>query len=402
MLRRAFLPCLLTVTAAVAAGEWSQWRGPERDGISPETGLLEKWPEGGPEVVFESDGLGAGYSSYAFSGNLLFTQGQRDGKQYLIALDSKTGAKKWEREHGSPYSNNRGSGPRGTPVVDGDRVYAIGGDGNLICAKTADGSVVWQVNLLDRFGGSNIRWGMSESPLIDGERLIANAGGRGAGVVAFHKATGKVLWKSQSDEAGYSSAVPAEVGGVRMYVVLTGEAAIGLRAENGELLWRYEPVANRTANIATPIVDDNQVFVSSDYGTGCALLQLIPQGGGVQAEEVYFNRDMRNHYSSSVLVDGYLYGYSSRILTAMDFETGEVAWRDRAVGKGQVIYADGRLYLLSEDGVVGMAKATPDGYEEISRFEIGRGDYPTWTLPAINDGLLYIRDQDVLAAYKVK
>ena len=401
--QRPILVTLLGVmTVAAAAAEWHQWRGPARDGISSETGLLEQWPEGGPEQVFEVEGLGAGYSSFAFAGDLLFTQGQYDSKQYLMAFNRKTGDMAWEGEHGSIYTDRRGSGPRGTPVIDGDRVYASGGDGNLVCAKHATGDVVWQVNLLDRFGGSNIRWGISESPLIDGDQLVANAGGPGAGVVALNKMTGKLIWKSQSDEAGYSSAIPAEIGGVRMYVLLTGEAAIGVRADNGELLWRYEAVSNRTANIATPIVTGNQVFVSSDYGTGCALLQLNPQGGGVQAEEVYFSRDMRNHYSSSVLVDGYLYGYSSRILTAMKLETGEVAWRDRAVGKGQVIYADGRLYMLGEDGVVGMAKATPEGYQEISRFEIGRGDFPTWTLPAINDGLLYLRDQDVLMAYRIR
>ena len=393
---------LASLTTYLLSADWNQWRGPARDGLSTETDLLAEWPENGPELLFEASGLGSGYSSFAFSGERMFTQGQKNGKQFLIALDSESGTILWETEHGSTYSNNRGSGPRGTPVLDGDRVYALGGDGSLVCALQADGKIIWQIDLLKRFGGRNTSWGLSESPLIDGDRLIVNAGGPGAGVVALNKATGKALWRSQDDEAGYSSAVPAEVGGIRHYVLLTGEGAVGLRAEDGELLWRYGRVSNSTANVATPIVRGDRVFVSSDYGTGGALLQLKASGGGVVAEEVYFTREMRNHYSSSVLIGDTLYGFSSRILTAMQFATGEVLWQDRSVGKGQVIFADGRLYLLGEDGVVGMAEATPEAYREISRFEIGREDFPTWTLPVIHDGRLWLRDQDTLFSYLIR
>jgi outer membrane protein assembly factor BamB len=233
--------------------------------------------------------------------------------------------------------------------------------------------------------------------------VIVNAGARGASILALDKNNGNVIWKSQSDEAGYSSAVISEAGGLRQYVVLTGEAAVGVSAENGELFWRYERVSNRTANIATPIVAGDHVFVSSDYGTGCALLKLSREGNRIKADEVYFNRDMRNHYSSSVLVGDYLYGYSSSILTAMRFATGEVAWRDRSVGKGQVIVAEGRLYLFGENGVAGLAEATPAGYREISRFEIARtSNLPTWALPAIAGGKLYLRDQGTLYSYDIR
>ena len=388
--------------SAFAAAEWTQWRGPARDGKSTETDLLEKWPAGGPKLLWKVESIGEGYASYAVAGGKLFTQGQKDGRQFLIAIDAKTGKTLWELRHGETYGNNRGNGPRGTPTIDGDRVYALGADGNLICAATATGQKIWEVNLLAKFGGSNIKWGLSESPLIDGEKLIVNAGGPGASVVALKKSDGSLIWKSESDEAGYSSAVIAEVGGIKMYVLLTGEAAIGLRADTGKLLWRYTRVSNSTANIATPIVRGDLVFVSTDYGTGCALLKLMPVSGGIEAKEIYFNRDMRNHYSSSVLVDGYLYGFSSSILTCMKLDTGEVVWQDRSVGKGQVIFADGRLYMLSENGVVGMAEATPAGYKEISRFEIGKGNYPTWTLPVIVDGVMYLRDQVQLSAYDVR
>jgi outer membrane protein assembly factor BamB len=208
-----------------------------------------------------------------------------------------------------------------------------------------------------------------------------------------------VLWKSQSEEAAYSSPILATVGNVKQLIVFTASSVLGLRADNGERLWRYDPVANRTANVATPIFHDNHVFVSSDYGTGCALLKLSPGGG---ATEVYFNREMRNHHASSILVDGVLYGFSSAVLTAMKLMTGEVLWRDRSVGKGSLTYADGLLFLLSEGGVLGLAEASPKGYQELARFTLPeRSDRPTWAHPVIASGRLYVRDQDRLFAFAV-
>ena len=393
---------LSIVLLPLASAEWNQWLGPDRDGKSTESGLLASWPESGPEKVWQVESLGEGYSSLSFANGSLFTQGVKAGKQYLIAIDAETGEIEWETQHGRPYSNRRGGGPRGTPTVDGDRVYALGGDGNLICADASTGAKIWEKHLLKTYRARNINWGISESPLVDGNRLVVNAGGRGASIVALDKATGDELWKTQSDEAGYSSGVAVEIDGVRQYVFFTGEAAVGVLATNGELLWRYRPVSNSTANAATPVVRDNLVFFSSSYGTGCALLRLESTGGSTTASEVYFNRDMRNHYSTSILLGDHLYGFSGRILTAMKFETGEVAWRDRSVGKGQIIHADGRLYILSEDGVVGLVEPSPTEYREISRFVIGSRDYPTWTLPVIADGTLYLRDQERLYAYNVK
>src|SRR5258707_151685 len=203
------------------------------------------------------------------------------------------------------------------------------------------------MNLMERFGGRVPTWGISESPLVDGDRVIVTPGGSGASVVALEKTKGGVLWKSQSDPAGYSSPVSFDTGGSRKLVVFTAHGAMGLDLKNGEFQWRYDKVSNRTANIATPIVHDGYVFLSSDYGTGCALLKLTPGGRTVSASEVYFNREMRNHYSTSVLIGDYVYGFSSGILTAMKYLTGEVAWRNRSVGKGSVTYAEGLLYALS-------------------------------------------------------
>jgi outer membrane protein assembly factor BamB len=382
------------------ARAWSQWRGAARDGISAETGLLQAWPEGGPRRVIDVGGLGAGYASFAASGDRLFTQGAKDGSEWVIALDARTGVILWQTKNGPIYKDGRGDGPRGTPVVDGDRIFAISGRGHLASLDLATGAVAWQVDLLDRFGASNISWGISESPLVVDGLVIVNPGGRGASIVALERDTGKVAWKSGSDRAGYSSPMLAEVGGVRQAVVFTDQRVVGVALADGAELWSHATAANGTANVATPIVDGDLVFVSSDYGTGCALLRIGRDGRSV--EEVYFNREMKNHHSSSVLIDGTLYGFSSSILTAMELESGKVLWRDRSVGKGSLIYGDGRLYLLSERGTVALAEASPAGYRELGRLQLPRGSQPSWSHPILHDGRLILRDQDRLYVFDVR
>lgn len=387
--------------ATQAPTDWPQWRGPNRDGRSAETGLLGQWPADGPPLEWKASGAGTGYSSMSTSGSRLYTMGAREGTEYIMAFDRANGKKLWEVPNGERFSNDRGDGPRGTPTIEGNRLYALGGSGDLSCLDAATGARVWSVNVLEQFGGSNNRWGLSESPLVIGNRVIVNAGGPDASIVALDTGSGKVLWRTESDAAGYSSAVLQQVGDVPQVVVFTGERAVGVDSRDGRLLWEYPRVSNRVANIATPVVKDNYVFLSSDYGTGAALLRLEPQGNGVSATEVYFTQAMRNHHSSSVLVGNHLYGFSSAILTALQFDTGDVAWRDRSVGKGSLIYADGHLYLYSENGVVGLAEATPDGYREKGRFRIEQGSLPTWAHPIISDRTLYIRDQDTIYAYNI-
>ncbi len=395
-------PWILLLALPLLATDWPQWRGVERNGMSPETGLLKSWPAGGPPLVWKATGLGEGYSAFSISRGLLFTQGQRGEQEFVLAIDVKTGKKAWESPTGQSYREKRGHGPRGTPTLDGDVLYAMAADGTLVCLEQKTGKKVWAADLMKRFDTEIPHWAISESPLVDGDHLIVTPGGKGAAIVALNKKTGAVIWKSLSDRAGYSSAIAFDLGGIHQMAILTGQAAVGLNLKNGEPLWRYDKVSNRTANIATPIYRDGYLFVSTAYGTGCALLKLTADGGSVKQEEVYFSKDMMNHYSSSVLVGDYLYGFSNAILTVMKFTTGEVAWKDRSVGKGSVTYADGKLYLLSEDGVMGLAEASPAGYKEISRFEISRGEFPTWTPPVIADGKLYLREQDNLYCYDIK
>ena len=380
--------------------DWPQWRGLNRDGRSAEKGLLQQWPAAGPPLAWRATGAGEGYSSFAVANGKLYTLGARQGSEYVIAYDAATGKRLWETSHGRRFDNDRGGGPRGTPTVDGDRIYAFGASGDLSAVDAASGKSIWSVNVLRKFGGSNINWGLSESPLVLSDRLLVNAGGP---IVALKKTDGSEIWRRGGvGPAGYSSAVLQETGGVRQAIFFTHNQVVGVDVNTGRNLWSYPRVANNVANIATPIVRENKVFVSSDYGTGAALLELSKAGNDVLAKEVYFTRDMRNHHSSSVLIGDYLYGFSSAILTAMSFDTGKVAWRDRSVGKGSLVFADNRLYLYSEGGTVGLAEASPTAYRELGRFQIRAGDLPTWSHPVVSNGKLFLRDQDTIYAYDVR
>jgi len=391
--------CLSTRLVAQVAGDWPQWRGPNRDGISKETGLLKQWPADGPSLVWKATGAGRGYSTMAIANGRLYTMGLRGDREVVIAFDVATGKEAWATPHGSPFRNDRGDGPRGTPTVDGTTLYALGGSGDLSSLDARTGRVIWTMNVLQKFGGSNITWGISESPLIVGEKVLVNAGGPGASIVALNKKDGTLIWKSQSDRAGYSSGIPVQVGNTTQVVFFTHTRAVGLDVKDGKLLWEYARPANDVANVATPIIRGNRVFISSDYGTGAGLVEIKADG---KAQEVYFTRDMRNHHSSSILIGDHLYGFSGGILTSMRFDTGEVAWKDRSVGKGSLVYADGNLYAFSENGVVGLIEATPTGYREKGRFRIQQDSLPTWTHPVVAGGRLYLRDQDTIYAYDVR
>ncbi len=384
--------------------DWPQWRGPDRTGLSKETGLLPQWPAGGPPREWVISNLGTGYGSIAVQGDRIFVQSQLGGRSTVASLNRTDGSLVWSIALGAAGNNYMGSGPRGTPTVDGDRVYVLTESGDLAALAFADGSMLWQRNILRDFNGRNIGWLISESPLVDGNHLIVTPGGQGAGVVALDKMSGRTVWTSQelSDRAGYASVIAADVGGVRTLMTLTSQAGVGIRAADGKLMWKYPRVANNTANIATPVFHDNKVFYTSNYGTGGVLLALTPQGGEVRAQEVYFTRDLMNHHGGVVLVDGYLYGFHNSILTCLEFATGERMWRDRSVGKGSLTYADGHLYILGENNVVGLAEATPSGYNEKGRFEIADQGAPSWAHPVVSGGRLYIRNQGTLASYDIR
>jgi outer membrane protein assembly factor BamB len=394
---------LIGVATLQAASDWPQWQGPSRTRIANESGLLKTWPTNGPPVAWTATGLGAGYGSMAVAGERVFVQGFRGNRSVVIALNRADGKEVWSKALGEPGSNDRGSGPRSTPTVDGDRLYVLTESGDLACLRT-DGRAVWQRNVLSDFRGSQIRWLLSESPLVDGPHVVVSPGGPGAGMVKLDKMSGSTVWTSKelSDSAGYSSVIAADVQGVRTYMTFTAAAGVGVRASDGKLMFTYPTAANRTANIATPVYSNNKVLFTSGYGTGAGLLDLTAQNGEVTAREVYFTRDLKNHHGGVVLMDGYVYGFNDAILVCLEFATGKLMWRDRSVGKGSVTYADGHLYLQSESNVVGLAEASPSGYRETGRFTIPDKGFPSWAHPVVSDGRLYVRNQDTLLAYNIR
>jgi outer membrane protein assembly factor BamB len=393
---------VLSLSALVsnrALDDWPQWRGPNRDGISPETGLRKDWPQGGPPLAWKASGAGEGYSSFAVTQSRVYTLGARGDTEYVLAYDAASGKRLWEVAHGRRFSNDRGDGPRATPTIDGDRIYAFGASGDLSALDAATGKIAWTINVLRQYGGSNITWGLSESPLVLSDRILVNAGGT---ILALKKTDGSAIWRSGGDEAGYSSAVLQKTENLNQAIFFTSRRVLGVDINSGRQLWNYTNVANRTANIATPIVRGNRVFVSSAYGTGGALLEVATSGNNVSVREVYFTRRMMNHHATSILIGDYLYGFDNAILTALKFDTGEVAWQNRSVGKGSLAFADDRLYLYSENGVVGLAEASPTGYREHGRFELRTGNLPTWSHPVVSGGKLFLRDQDTIYAYDVR
>ncbi|MEK7831622.1 MAG: PQQ-binding-like beta-propeller repeat protein, partial [Acidobacteriota bacterium] len=346
----ALLPVTVGNTAAEA--EWPQWRGPLRDGLSSETGLLKQWPEKGPAAVWSIANLGEGYGSVAIRGDRVYVQGTSgaagEAKSTVFSLNRADGKTIWSVAFGARVEQDKGNGPRGTPTLDGDRLYVLTENGDLACLREKDGSRIWGKNILKEYAASNPRWLISESPLIDGNKLVVSPGGSGAGIVALDKMTGAEIWRTKelTAQAGYASNIIADVGGVggvRSYINFTSNAAVGVRASDGKLMWSYNKAANNVANCATPVFADNKVFFSSAYGTGGALLNLTADKGEVKAEEAYFTREMMNHHGGMVLVNGYLYGFSNAILTCIEFNTGKVMWKDRSVGKGSISYADGML-----------------------------------------------------------
>ncbi len=405
-----------------AAADWPQWRGPERHGRSAETGLLAEWPEGGPRLAFRAAGLGAGFSSVAVVGERIYTLGDLEDGQYVLALSRADGSRLWKTRIGPVWDDGYG-GPRSTPTLDGDRLYALGTEGDVVCLDAATGEPRWSRSLPREFGGVLMKamgttdWKFSESPLVDGDRVIVTPGAAGAVMVALDKTTGEELWRAQLPDlgkegvpgAGYSSAVVSEGGGLRHYVQLVGKGAIGVEAASGRFLWGYNRVANEIANIPTPLVSGDHVFVSSGYGTGAALLKLRREGDGLAAEEVYFlaGETMQNHHGGLILDGDHVYtgsGHNKGFPMAVELASGAVAWgpvRNEGKSSAAISYADGRIYFRYQDGRMILVEATPEAYREHGTFEIPEVTKPSWSHPVIAGARLYLREQDNLFVYDV-
>ena len=392
------------VCLAGAGHEWPQWRGPKRDGLSAETGLLKQWPKGGPEKLWTATGIGHGFSSMSIAGGLVYTGGNV-GKETMVTALTLDGKIAWQTPNGGAYTRSI-PGSRSTPTVDGARVYHKSPEGRVACLDAQSGKELWAVDLMKAFGGRNITWAQAESPLIDGNRVICSPGGAQAAVVALDKATGKKVWvcKGTGDKPGYASPILVEQDGLRLIVTMTAKAAIGLNADTGELLWDFAHKTSYDCNIPTPIYHDGHIFIDSGYGSGGALLELTVAGKKASVKEVWRTKALDNHHGGIVLLDGYLYGSTHKgQWVCLEFKTGKVMYTERGVGKGSITYADGMFYTYSEGGAAGLVKAGPSAHEVVSTFRVpkgGRGPY--WAHPVVCNGRLYLRHDDALHCYDIK
>jgi outer membrane protein assembly factor BamB len=397
------------------AANWPQWRGPERDGISQETGLLKQWPEGGPRLLWQVDGLGEGFSTPAIVGDRIYLISNKGlENEFVQALNAKDGSQIWEKQIGKvgePDQQPSYPSARSTPTYDNGWLYALGSAGDLACIDSKSGDIRWTKNLVADFGGKPGEWAYSESPLVDGDVVVVTPGGKDATLVALNKNTGEVVHKWQvpeGDEAAYSSIVVLEVDGAKQYVQFMAKGVVGVDANSDKFLWRYDRTAKSSpANISTPVVSDGCVYSGSHYAGG-GLIKINRTGEGFVVEEKYFDKKLPTAIGGAMLVDGHLYGTNRTTMTCTDFKTGEIKWtEDRGLAPASLCYADGMLYAHSENtGEVALIEATPEAYREHGKFmppsvpEKGRSK--AWTYPAVADGRLYLHDWGTLWCFDVK
>jgi outer membrane protein assembly factor BamB len=391
------------------AEEWTQWRGPNRDAKSTETGLSNSWPSGGPKLVWQAKDLGAGFSTPSAAGGLayLITNTGMETEQ-IVCLDMKNGQTKWKTRIGAVGKNEgpQYPGSRSTPTIDNGRVYALGSDGDLVCVEAASGSLVWAKNMRKDFDGAQGMWAYTESPLIDGEALICSPGGKSSTIVSLNKKDGSVRWKSalpEADSASYSSPVIANINGVKQYVFFLAKGVAGIKADTGEYLWRFTKTSDAQANVQTPVVKDSFVYTGASR-IGGGLAQVVQ--GAKEAKEVYFDKTLPTGMGGAVLVGDYLYGSSGSALMCVEYATGKVKWQDRSIGTCSVCYADGKLYLHGDNNEIAMVAASPDAYKELGRATPpnapDRGRSKAWTHPVIIDGRLVIHDSGSVWCYDIR
>ena len=392
-----------------SAADWPQWRGPQRNGVSSETGLLKEWPKAGPKLLWRVTDIDYGYSTPAVAGDqivLLSNRGKTD--EFVRSLSVHDGKQIWSTRLGKVGPNNY-PGARSTPTVDGNFLYALGSDGDLACVETASGKIVWQKNLRTEFGGKPGIWAYAESPLVDGDVLVSTPGGSQATLVALNKATGATLWRSAvpgGDQSAYASIIVLEAGGRKQYVQFLQKGLVGIDAKNGQFLWRYNQTSKGLANIPTPVAYDGAVYTSGDGNYG-GLIRLKSAAETVVAEPVYLQRGLPSAIGGAVVVEGHLYGTNSKGLLCVDFATGKLKWQDKCVGVGSVCFADGRLFVHGENGAVALVEATPEAYREKGRFmppdqPKHSGGVRAWAYPVVANGRLYIRDLGTLWCYDVQ
>ena len=394
------------LAAQLTADSWPQWRGPNRDGKSAETGLLKSWPEAGPPLAWKVTELGEGYATPSVAQGRIFGASYRGEDEFAWALDESGGRLIWETRT-APAERDVGysHGPRSTPTVDGDRVFTLGAGGHLTCMDRQTGTILWQKNLKEDLNGRMMSgWGYSESVLVDGNRVLCSPGGRQGTVACLNRDTGELVWRSTQlkDSAAYTSITKQTIDGHAQYLTLTGETLAGISPDTGALVWRAKR-KGKTAVIATPIYHEGTVFVTSAYNVGCNLFEISQRNGRFNAKERYAHRDVKNHHGGAIRIGDHIFASSGPILVCLDMASGEVAWEQRSVGKGSLTFADGHLYLRSEQGPIALIEANPKQYVEKGRFgQPDRSGKRSWAHPVVANGHLLLRDQDLLLSYDLR
>ncbi len=381
--------------------DWPRFRGPNLDGKSGETKLVESFGPDGPKQLWSAEG-GKGYSGLSVARGRLFTLVARGDDELALALDAKTGEELWTYRLDDAYRNSFGDGPRSTPTVDGGVVYVLGARAKLAALDAETGKPRWSQDLKKSFGARVPTWGVATSPLVLGDSLLLDVGGReGASVVALNKRSGLVRWTAGSDIAGYSTPLPITVDGRRQVIFFTGTKIQSVDPEDGTVLWTERWRTEYDVNAAAPVfLPPDRLFVSSGYDTGAAVYEIEVAGDDVSAREVWSSRGMKNQFSSSIYLDGYVYGFDNSILKCIDPKTGEDVWRARGYGHGSMTYADGKLILLSDRGKLGWIEPSPEELRELDTAQIF--NTKTWTVPTLADGVLYVRDERRILALDVK
>ena len=396
----SFIAIAICFSVHLAHADWPQWLGPDRTGHSSETGLLTTWPADGPPVVWERE-LGEGFSGISVADRRVYTMFSDRESEFAICLDEATGAEIWRFKTGAKFHERQGgNGPRAQPTVDENRVFVLGATGVLYALDARDGKKLWQVNLRDELGSRIPRFGFSTSPLVENGLLLLETGARRGTFLALDKTTGEIKWASQNDIVSYSSPIATTLAGTRQVVFVSGEAAVGLSPTDGALYWRFPWETQYDLNIATPIVvPPNRIFISSGYDHGAALLQIEQRGEGLNVTKVWESRVMKNHFSTSILLGDYLYGFDNSNLKCIHASTGEQQWRQRGYGKGSLIYADGHLIILSDKGKLALAEASPEAFREKANAQVLSGT--CWTAPTLANGKLFIRDMHKIACLNI-
>jgi outer membrane protein assembly factor BamB len=394
----------------VHGDDWPQWRGPQRNGISKETGLLKEWPKEGPKLVWKIDDLGSGYSTPSVAGDRVYVLGNEGMENESVhARSAKDGHRLWSARLGKvgPNQGQQYPAARSSPTVDGELLFALGSDGDLACIEASAGKIRWAKNLRSDFDGKPGNWAYAESPLVDGDVVVCTPGGSEATLVALDKKSGNVVWKSAvpgGDQAAYASAIVIQPGGLKQYVQFLQNGLVGIEAKTGKFLWRYEKTAKGSpANIPTPVERDGYIYSASGRGGG-ALIKLKVNQGAVEVEEVYASPKLPTAIGGAVLVGHFLYG-TSRALFCTEFTTGNLKWEESAIGAASVCFADGCLYLHGENGQVALVEATPEGYHEKGRFtppEQPQRRGAAWAYPVVANGRLYVRDTGTMWSYDIK